>query len=372
MDQKHENLLKGLFDYANKLFTYDSTENKQKCMYPGCNKWAIKSHLYSRSAMSFLSRDNKVIVNFRKLYLEESTEVPTAEKVEIKKASRFWAFCNTHDTNLFRSFESQYGKENLLTTSVQLSDYAYRTMIYYLYNHNRQSEVLNLINKKALELGIGNIMNEYSINYETSDFNNGILNIENIKEHLERPNEIKNKMNHFVIHLDSGFLFNNNILFNYRVLNQLLTFLSFFEDNILSDKMLKIFDFKNFFMVHNILSVKEGMYILFTWDANKDYSSLLKDIMCQINSSLSSTFFKENFLSYLFSFNLNYPDKIVYSEKINDIYNYSEKKLFLSYMNSSSYNKQKFYICRNIKRNLMLPGHSNLFKNSKIIKSFIL
>ncbi|EPP7234704.1 hypothetical protein ACTOJ1_001666 [Shigella flexneri] len=373
MDKKQENLLKNLFNYMNDLFIYDSEENKQKCLYPGCNNRAIKSHLYSRAAMEHLSDENsQVMSNYRKLTREENQEIPSAEKISIRKASRFWAFCNSHDTNLFKSFESQYGKTSLFKTSEQLSDYAYRTMVYYQYNNNKQKKVKELIVKKIEKLGLTDLNIDPKTYLDSEDLRNGDLNLKNIKEYLENPSEVNNNMKHFVIHLNKSFMFNNNILFNHLVLNNIFTFLSFFEDNLFSEKEIEILNFKNFWMVHNILSVENGMYILFTWDKNKEYSKYLENIMIKVNENLSNQYFKENFLSYLFSFNLNYPDKIVYSEKINHLYTYAEKRVFLNNMNLIPYSGTKFYICRNIKRNLILPGHSPLFKESKIIKSFIL
>jgi len=371
MEKAKEGLMKGLEDYLNNLFIYDSEENKQKCLYPGCNDRAIKSHLYSRSAMKFLSDDkNMVMVNYRKLYREKNQEIPSAEKVSIKKASRFWAFCNLHDTNLFNSFESQYGNETLFNSTKQLSDYAYRTMTYYQYNNDKQKKARKLIEQKAKKLGIADLnLNEYS---DSEDLKNGNINLENIIKYLQNPSDMEKNMNHFVIHLDKGFMFNNNILFNHLVLSNIFQYLSIFENDVILKDDLTILNFKNFWMAHNILCVENGMYILFTWDKNQKYSNQMKNIMFRINTHLKNKYFKENFLSYLFSFNLNYPDKIVYSEKINTSYTYAEKRVFLNNMNIDPTNKPQFYISRNIKRNLILPGHSKLFQEPKIIKSFIL
>jgi hypothetical protein len=229
---------------------------------------------------------------------------------------------------------------------------------------------MKLIEQKAKKLGIADLkLNEYS---DSEDLKNGNINLENIIQYLQNPSDIEKNMNHFVIHLDKGFMFNNNVLFNHLVLSNIFQCLSIFEDNVILKDDFTILNFKNFWMVHNILCVEKGMYILFTWDKNQKYSNQMKNIMHRINTHLKNKYFKENFLSYLFSFNLNYPDKIVYSEKIDSSYTYAEKRLFLNNMNIDPTNKTKFYISRNVKRNLILPGHSKLFQEPRIIKSFIL
>lgn len=76
-------------------------QQSMKCLVPGCNSTAIKSHSQQKGvALNSIAHAGHVLT------LKRDVTLSRLDKVGINEASTFKGFCNTHDTKLFADLET--------------------------------------------------------------------------------------------------------------------------------------------------------------------------------------------------------------------------------------------------------------------------
>lgn len=363
---------------VNKFSIYDNDVYKKKnCLHPLCQKKAIRSHLYSRKFLDLISDENsEVMVNLRQtIPSKDNIDIPSSCKIHINRASRFYGFCNEHDSDLFSSFEKN-DNNKVFYDKKSISDYLYRIISYYTYNHSTQKDIkewaINEISKNNNNINSYDNKIEEGLIKESFDENleNGNININNIKKYIDFPDEITKDFKHFVIHLDKGFHIFNTILLNFKILHHIISYLLIVEEDFKNINFFNLYTDLKFTAFLNCLPAEEGYYIIFSWNKNMESSSTLEILIDYIQKHITLDFFKEKLLSYIFSFNLEYPDKIVFPVNLKSIYNYSEYIYFIEHLNHVWVPDKTILFSRIKKSNLFLPGYSDLFRNCKIIKTF--
>lgn len=165
-----------------------SSKNKNRiCMHPGCNQIAIKSHVLQKNGILKEISFKNHLFQFNNV---SSFEVEQKGKFELKRIGindvyTFPGFCKNHDTEIFKSIESE--KNIDLTTRKSICLFSYRALC-------------QEIRRKEIALDIADGILDTNFNLEVilyfNDYKNGLLNgIKNLsffKEQLEHELEMQN------------------------------------------------------------------------------------------------------------------------------------------------------------------------------------
>ena len=86
-------------------------QKNYKCLWPGCNKFAINSHAIQRSTIEDALAVNGHIYTYNPSYttmmrLKSSFDPLEIVKIGMKKASTIKCFCSEHDSMLFIPIET--------------------------------------------------------------------------------------------------------------------------------------------------------------------------------------------------------------------------------------------------------------------------
>lgn len=129
-------------------------EKKHRCMYPGCNEWAISSHSQqNRGQLASIAENGDVIAMSRSVLAsivqsDAMTPPPIMPSpTSVNKATTFLGFCNKHDTSVFYNIEH---KPLVKGSPDQVLAFHRRAVAYEMWNKQKQIAVEKAVNPSLL------------------------------------------------------------------------------------------------------------------------------------------------------------------------------------------------------------------------------
>ncbi len=139
-----DNLAKEIRDVKLKITSLLSKRSSHICLYPGCKEKAILSHSISKSILSLIAKNGKIIepIFDRNCVKGTFEEALKDNRINLKlkenglsKASTFKGFCHEHDNSIFTNIDNRG-----IVTQRDIFLQLYRTACMYFFTYNIISE----------------------------------------------------------------------------------------------------------------------------------------------------------------------------------------------------------------------------------------